>query len=223
MKLVHATLRPARVIEVLGRGKIRVEAPGKFSAADKDSLPPVYPFFGQHANSYTTVNEGDEVWLLSCSDNPRQLHWIRKDNFEENDQEMMGGKNVEILMNQKSGIGWATLLFEDGTGWLLRNGEGIINIDKDGNILLSINEPNRAISISSEGISLGTKGVSNHKAAFGDETQKALEVIYALFNALKMAAGESKFTAHLVPAITSQLSGLDIQIPKITSENVTLD
>lgn len=222
MKLVHATLRPARVIEVLDQGKIKVEAPGKFAEADKDNLPPVYPFFGQHANSYSSVNVDDEVWLLSCSDNKRQLHWIRKDNFEEEDKDLINGKNVDILMNRSSGISRAILMFDDENGWLIQNGPGSIRMSNDGSIYITSGDTNRGISITPSGISFGTSGASNHTACFGDETQKAMECIYALFEALKLAAGKSAYTAHLVPAIESQIKALNDTIPNITSVNVTM-
>lgn len=207
----------------MGQGKIRVEAPGKFAEADKDNLPPVYPFFGQHANSYTSVDIDDEVWLLSCSDNKRQLHWIRKDNFEVNDAGLMEGKNVDILMHRKSGKGWATLMFDDGNGWVITNDRAAIKLDPDGSVLLTNGEPNRDISIDTNGISLGTVGGSLHKACFGDETQNALICISAMLEALSVAAGKSAYTAHLVPAIKSYIKTLSDTIPKVTSENVTLD
>lgn len=223
MKLVHATLRPARVIEVLGQGKIRVDAPGKFSEDDKGSLPPVWPFFGQHANSYSSVKEGDEVWLLACSDNKRQLHWIRKDNFEEADAGWMEGENVEIFMNREQATGWAVLMFSDGTGWVMRNGEASINIQNDGKITLDPGIPNRALEISVDGISLGSRGQSRHKAARGDEVQDCLSAIAATLKSLKVAASKSAYTKHLVPAINSQLKGLNKKISQVTSENVSID
>ena len=206
----------------MGQGKIKVEAPGLFAGAEKDNCPPVYPFFGQHANSYSSVEEGDEVWLLSCTDNKRQLHWIRKDDHEKADVGLMDGKNVEILMNRESGVGWATLMFEDGMGWIIRNNNSIINVTTDG-VMLDAGAPHRVIDINSGCISLGTAGKSKYKAALGDEVQKAFESTYALLKALRAAANMSAYTKHLVPAIDSQLSSLDQRIPKIISDNVTLD
>ena len=213
MKLVHATLR---------QGKIKVEAPGLFAGADKDNCPPVYPFFGQHPNSYSSVNEGDEVWLLSCTDNKRQLHWFRKDDYEENNAGLLDGKNVEIIMNRESGIGWATLLFEDGMGWIIRNNNSAINITSDG-ILLDTGAPHRTIDINSGGISLGTAGGSKHKAALGDEVQRTFQAILGTLNSLAIAAESTAFTKHLAPAIRSQIDSISTRIPKITSDNVTLD
>jgi hypothetical protein len=202
---------------------IKVDAPGKFAAADKDKLPPVYPFFGQHTNSFSSVDVDDEVWLLSCSDNKRQLHWFRKDNYEEANLDLMNGKNVDILVNRESGAGWATLMFEDGQGWIIRNNDGKINVRKDGSILLDSGDPHRVIDICSDSISLGSVGGSKHKAAYGDEVQQIFESVYAMMQTLKVAAGQSSFTAHLVPAIESQITNIKTKIPLVTSENVTLD
>lgn len=206
----------------MGQGKIKVEAPGLFAGAEKDNCPPVYPFFGQHANSYSSVKEGDEVWLLSCTDNKRQLHWIRKDDYENTNAGLLDGENVEILMNRENGIGWATLMFENGLGWIIRNNNSIVNITSDG-VLLDSGAPHRVIDVNNDCISLGSAGKSKYKAALGDEVQKALESIYALLNSLKSAANMSAYTKHLAPAIESQLESLNSRIPRTTSDNVTLD
>ena len=117
-----------------------------------------------------SVNVDDEVWLLSCSDNKRQLHWIRKDNFEEEDKDLINGKNVDILMNRSSGISRAILMFDDENGWLIQNGPGSIRMSNDGSIHITSGDTNRGISITPSGISFGTSGASNHTACFGDET-----------------------------------------------------
>lgn len=206
----------------MGQGKIKVEAPGLFAGAEKDKCPPVYPFFGQHANSYSSVEEGDEVWLLSCTDNKRQLHWIRKDDHEEADAGLMEGKNVEIIMRRESNTGWATLMFDDGHGWIISNNQATVKITTDG-VLVDAGATRRVIDVNRDNISLGSQGKSSHKAALGDEVQKTFESIYATLNALKVAASSSIYTMHLVPAIESQLEVINSRIPKVTSEIVTLE
>ena len=49
-----------------------------------------------------------------------------------------------------------------------------------------------------------------------------MECVYALFEALKRAAGKSAYTVHLVPAIESQIEALNNTIPNITSANVSM-
>ena len=86
MKLSSGVLRPGIVIDVLEEGNITASAPGLFSKEDSDKLPPIYPFTGLHANQFSSVNTGDEVWILNFSDNPMQLYWFRKDDYKENNK-----------------------------------------------------------------------------------------------------------------------------------------
>jgi hypothetical protein len=166
MKLSNGILRPGRVIEVMDHGHIKAYAPGLFSKEDKNNLPPIMPFLGWHANTFTASKLYDEVWVLNLSDNPQQLFWFRKDNYKEN--ELTKEENVEVLCHRETGFGWATLYFSDGSGWILKNVDSIIQIDPDGNIKLSRPESHRTIHINEDNISIGSEGSSAHPAAYAD-------------------------------------------------------
>ena len=216
-------MRPGRVIEVLDSGNVKVSAPGLFSEEDKENLPTVMPFFGLHANSYSEPKEHDEVWVLNVTDNPLQLFWFRKDDRTEHNADLEGEENVEILVNREAGTGYATIYFSDGTGWMFRNGESFINIMSDGSILIDPNMDNRVIHCCGNSISLGSEGGSAHKAGYGDETRKALDMIQSCLAAIKMAAAGNPYTMPISTAIGSIPSNLKTQITKTVSPNVTLD
>lgn len=216
-------MRPGRVIEVLGSGNVKVSAPGLFAEEDKENLPMVMPFFGLHANSYSEPKEQDEVWVLNVDNNPLQLFWFRKDDRTEHNTELEGEENVEILVNREAGTGYATIYFSDGTGWMFRNGDSFINIMSDGTILLDPGIDNRKIHCCGNSISLGSKGGSAHKAGYGDETRKALDMIQSCLAAIKMAAANNFITAPIATAIGSIPETLKTQITKTVSPNVTLD
>lgn len=223
MKLLHGTLRPGRVIEVLGGGKIRVEAPGLFSAEDKDLLPPVYPWFGQHANSYSEPLEGDEVWVMNFEDNPLQLHWLRKDDRTTPNQSLEGEENVEVLCNREAEDGWATIYFSNGTGWMFRNGDSYMQIRADGSIILNPNIPSRCIHLCPDSISLGSENKSAHPAAFGDQVQDVLETISTCLATMRQAASTNPYTAAIGAAIGGTPEKIQSVIPTIASVNVTMD
>lgn len=223
MKLIHGTLRPGRVLEVLEGGDIKVEAPGLFTAEDKDNLPPVMPFFGGHANTYSAPKVNDEVWVLSYSDNPRSLHWLRKDDGKTVNKDLITGENVEILCNRANGAGWATIMFESGKGWIIKNDNSVINIRKDGSILLNPNMPNRTIDLCSNSISLGSEGGSKHPAALGDEVQACLEIIQTALETIKQTASMNAYTAPIGIALGGMPAQLKKQAAKTVSSNVTLD
>ena len=224
MKLLHAILRPGRVLEHLGNGQIKAEAPGLFSAQDDpQKLPPIYPFFGLHANTYSEPLEGDEVWILNLEDNSRQLFWFRKDDRSVNNTEIEDEENVEVLCNREAGTGLATLYFSDGTGWMFRNGDSYMQIRADGSILLNPNVPSRCIHLNQESISLGSENKSAHPGAYGDRIQDILEIISTCLATMRQAASTNAFTAAIGAAIGATPEKIQAKTPKISSPNVTLD
>lgn len=216
-------MRPGRVIEVLGSGNVKVSAPGLFSEEDKENLPTVMPFFGLHANSYSEPKIQDEVWVLNVEDNPLQLFWFRKDDRTEHNTDLEGEENVEILVNREAGTGYATIYFSDGTGWMFRNGDSFINIMKDGSILLDPGMDKRQVHLCGNSISLGSEGGSSHKAGYGDEIRKALDMIQSCLQAVQQAAAGNPYTMPISLAIGSVPTNLQTQITKTVSPNVTLE
>lgn len=221
MRLMNVTLRPARVIEVLEAGNIKVEAPGLFSREDKDNLPPVMPFFGEHANSFSAPNEGDEVWVLSQSDNPQGLFWFRKDDAKHDIPDLIKGENCEVLCCRENGRGWATIYFEDGSGWIISNNEAKINIKKDGTILLDTG--NYAIDINDMGISLGSQGQSAHPVPYGDMLEDILDDIRTALETIRQAANTNVYTKPIGIALGNLPSTIKSKIPNISSPVVTVD
>lgn len=204
MRLLNGILRPGAILEVLEDGKIKASAPGLFSKEDKDLNPPIMPFFeliGTHPNSFSTPKIGDEIWVLNLTDNPLQLYWFRKDDHIVNNKEIFeetGQANVEILCNIESNIGYASIYFSDGTGWVIKNDDSKLQIFPDGSIELGMNFPYRKISINTNGINLGG---DIHSACYGDKTSEVLSDIYGILEQLCTAAKSSPYTSALVPPL----------------------
>ena len=177
-----------------------------------------------HANAFSSVNVGDEVWVLSMSDNPQQLHWLRKDPIDENDTDYFSGKNVEVLCHRESGLGWATLYFEDGTGWVLSNANSKINIRKDGTIVIDPGMPHRVIDCCDGCISLGTEGGSSRHAVYSEELEDILKRICKSLDQVREMAGKSAYTVNIETGLNID-PPMDIynDIPTVRSSNVTLD
>lgn len=218
MKLLHATLRPGRVLEVLNRGEVKVEAPGLFSKEDKERLPKVYPFFGGAVNSYSSPKEGDDIWVLNLEDNPVQLYWFRRDRREDNEK-LEGEENVEILCNRPAGTGWATLYFSDGSGWILRNGESVISIDRNGDILLDTHKASRYIRISRNGIILGGE---EHEGARGDVVQDLLETLATCLSTIRSVAATNPYTLAISSAIGSTPEKIASGANKVSSPHIKI-
>lgn len=228
MRLLNGVLRPGEVLEVLEDGKIKVSAPGLFMEEDKDNNPPVMPFWeiiGSHANTFSTPVVGDEVWLLNLMDNPLQLYWFRKDKYAEANKDIFaeaGTENVEILCNRESGVGYATLYFSDGTGWILRNDDSRLQIFPDGHIEMGINVPKRTITIDSSAIHLGS-GENEHSACYGEETAEILKKICSCLYATGAVAKSSPYTMALGTLLMNNISEIIPLIPGIKSTEIKIN
>lgn len=224
MKLVDAILRPGRVIEVSKDGKIRAEVPGLFTEKDKDKLPYIYPLFTNNSNVYSEPTLYQEVWILNNINNPLDLHWFRKDNYIEADKKILeSGENVEILCNRESGMGWAQIYFTDGTGWIIKNDESLIQIRKDGSIKMQMDWPHRTIDINSQNISIGSENMSAHPAALGDYTQFCFNSLCGILNSIAVSAKTNPYTIMIGKSIDMTLPMLKNFIGYISSKHVTLD
>lgn len=223
MKLSQGILRPGIVLEVLNNGEIKASAPGLFSAEDLDKLPPIFPFPIGHANSFSAPTIGDEVWILNLIDNPLQLYWFRKDNYKINDKHIIEEENVEIICNRETDASWATIYFSDGSGWVIKNDDSIVQIDEHGDIILSKSSPHRTIHINDDNISIGSKGKSSHPAAYGDLVIDALNEIKDALKLMKTASLSNAFTKPISVAIGNVPEKLSMIIPRIESKHITID
>lgn len=180
MNLSCGTMRPGKVLEVLEKGRIKVAAPGLFSDQDDlETLPPVYPLLGMHANAFSSVKKDDPVWVLNFSDNDRQLHWIRKDDYNTNIEDFPTTdeeQNVEVIVNREYGDStWATIYFSNGDGWVIKEDKSVINIRSNGSILLKSSSDKGVIDLYDGGVSIGAEGGANDNAMLYSEWDKWLK------------------------------------------------
>lgn len=225
MNLIDCNIRPGKVAQVVDtRGCIKVYAPGLFSEQDSpDLLPPVYPLGLQHYGQFSSLLEGDKVWILSNNGNSQQFFYIRYNIIPTNIKMKLdnGDANVEVLFSREGKDGLAQIFFNDSEGIIISNGDAIIKMNED-KILLSTPGVSRTIEISNNGISLGSEGGSSEPAVLGDKLVDVLDDIYNILNNINNNVTNSPYTAHLKPAFIS-LESLKNNITKITSSHVTLD
>jgi hypothetical protein len=243
MKLINGTLRPGEVLEILENGKIKASAPGLFLEEDKDNLPPIMPFFeicGSHSNAFSSPNVGDEVWILNMADNPLQLYWFRKDDHVTNNAEVFNEanelaskagrpsptENVEILCNREAGVGWATIYFSDGSGWVIKNNESAIQIWPDGMIQIGLNNAkNRSIFVDQGGVFLGGSGPDGkyEPAVLGNALVDVLNGICKCLGEIQTKSMMVPFTMGIGAALTAAgVNTLPLKISSILSSDVQL-
>lgn len=214
MKLSNATLRPARVIEVLPGGQIKADAPGLFSIEDQSVLPPIYPWRPSGASgSFSSVGIGDEVWVMSQSDNPRSLHWMRKDELP---TKLIDSEEViDILCHREAGMGQASLIYKGSQGWILAIGEAQITISNDG--VIGLDNGNMAITIDGGRILLG-KG--DHDVCYGDVASDAMNTLSNAFQQIMKAASKSVYTTPIAAAMPPFIAKFKKYADKISSGSV---
>ena len=228
MKLNEGKIRPGRVLAVVDeKGIIKATVPGLFSDQDDpDLLPPIYPYFIGNKNMFTKVKEDDAVWVMFFEDNPYELFYFRKDNIQESLSEILNKdyENIEVITHLDNDSGYVSLYYTDGTGWILRKEDSVIQIDKTGRIILDYNgDKHRQISIDDNSISLGTIGGSAEPAVLGDKLTDTLQKLYLTLKSIEEASKINPYTIAIGSAMKSPLSQYKNSIDKITSQHVTLD
>lgn len=229
MNLTNAIMRPGRVVEVLSGGKIRASVPGLFNKQDGTNLPILSQFtMGGGSNAFSSPNLCDEIWVLNDPSNPDALYWFRKDksdskNFDEAGIDVSDSRHVEILCNRETDTGWATLMFSNGTGWIIRNDEVIMSIGKDGDIIMTNGSPNRTISITEKCISLGTEGKSAHPAAYADKTESAIDEIALVLKNIRNICQSNQMLLPISMAIGISPEKIESLSEEISSANVYID
>lgn len=228
MEFMSATMRPGTVRQVLENGNIKVSAPGLFSSQDEpDLLPPVmYLSIGGPSNQFSKPEELDEVWVIQNNDNPQQLYWFRKDRQYDINKDLgidPECEDVEILCTRPSGMGYATIYFTDGTGWIIQNGEASMVIRPNGDIVMSTGASKRTISITGAGISLGADGPAKYSAVLGEELVDFLNALLKLLGQTGQAALANPYTATLGAALMPKIPVLAQKVSGMLSGNVTLE
>jgi hypothetical protein len=231
MKLIHATIRPGKVLEVVedGKGAIKASAPGLFTDADgTEVLPPIYPWpFGHHANAYSCPKVDEEVWIISFTDNPLQLHWSRKDDFPENLKDFPladEAQNLEVVVNREfEDSKWAILYFDNDDGWMMKKDEdGLINIRQDGSILLKTKHDKRIIDICEDSIALGTEGKAQDSAMLWTKWKEWHDELCKQLETLANAAAAQPYTANLATPIKALKAAIESKTEPIESKHVSI-
>jgi len=230
MKLLCGTIRPGKVLKVEENGLIKATAPGLFSDQDAvEDLPPIYPWpFHTHSNSYSSIKTNDEIWLMNFSDNLQQLYWIRKDYAETNSNFPISdeGENVEIVVNREfEDSEWATIYFSNGDGWVIREGDkGVIQIRKDGSILLESNYDKGVIDVNDKGISLGSRDTANNHAMLYEEWDKWLknDLCGTFLTNLQSVLAANPYTSPAAAAMPALINALKTTGMNIKSNYITI-
>lgn len=227
MKLGVGQLRPGKVLEIVNNfGVIKASCCGLFSDQDApENLPPIYPFQLSGVNTFNSIEKNDEVWVLSFEDNPYELLYIRKDNLNENLNSLLSKeyKTCDVLASRDTAQGMIQLYFTDGDGWIIRNIDSVIQIRKDGSILLDAGSAHRKIDISDDSISLGSIGSSAHTGAYGDKIVETFNALNKILKCLVLSAKQSPFTCAIGIAVEALLDEFENAISQIESPHVTLD
>jgi hypothetical protein len=235
MKLTNATLRPGIVRAVEKGNQIKVSAPGLFSAEDPpEKLPPVKLFSSPSANAVTSVKELDEVWVLSFSDNPAELYWMRKDDSldaedakeeldKTNDESQKMGEHPEIIFNQNDEGSRGAIYFSKESGLVIKKDDSCIHLKGNGDIVIDGGFPGSRIEISKTNITIGgMKASPAQPAVLGDNLQDVIDLITESLAAIQGAAQKSPYTMQIALALAPRVAKLQNESSAICSQNVKI-
>lgn len=227
MKLEDCELRPGTVVEVIDEwGTIKAAAAGVFSEEeDPELLPPVYPFMQSSSSSFCQPQVNDLIWLWINRTNPQELYYTFRSDLKSRSSGVLSGKpkDSQILASKDAGFSKSQLYYSSEDGWVMQNDSADIKIDKDNNIRLSTNEAHRTVSVSKEGISLGTEGGSAEPAVLGNQLLSALRKLCACLNNTATAMKANMYTAPAGAELEASIKPVESAIETILSKNVTLD
>lgn len=230
MRLDRCEIRPGFVLSVEDDyGTIKASVTGVFADdADPETLPPMIPFCTMSRGTFSHPKENDPIWVLINKDNPQELLYLRQTDLSNQLSDTLDNsyEDVEVLMRTESGSGYAQILFDTDEGLIMQNDDSLIDIKKDGTILIQKNGSHRTIEINSDGISLGSEGGSAEPALLGDKTEDALNKIWDCINTVVMSLQSScPYAAPAMAQVQAQavLPKAKSAIMKIKSKHVTLD
>ena len=126
-------------------GRIKVGAPGYFDRTKMaiDDIPWVYPFTMSSNNSYTTIAEGQKVWLIDNKDNEEEFWYVPYHEMNPDTKEALNDDiESDVLFSRQVGDKLAQIYYNNTEGMMLRVGDAFITIDKQGFIRLQTSQAN---------------------------------------------------------------------------------
>lgn len=239
MNLRDCGLRPGEVLEVLDTyGTIKAEVHGIFSREDQDKLPPIQMWPMGGTNTFSSINVGDEIWVLYNETNPEQLYWFRKDDHVNNNgkfnkfttssgesKSLQEHAGIEVLFSKEVGSGWASMYYSDEDGCTIKNQDAKLQVDPNGDIIASNGQPHGTIKIDDDGINLGgaEKSEDRHPVPHGDKVEELFGKMLKAFRSIQVAAETSIYTKAIAEAIKLELGKFEDDMQYINSDHVTVD
>lgn len=214
-------LRPGRVIANLENGQIKADVPGLFSQEDIDSLPPIYPWtFHAGCNSFSSVLVGDEVWVMREEENPRSLHWLRKDDISKECGHLINAnEDLDIICSRDAGTGRAILAYSESTGWMISLGDAQINISPE--LVVSLTNGGTELSLDGGQIFLGPN--KSHTGCYGDVAAQAMDTLSNCIKDIMNAASKNVYTMPISTVLPPYVQQFKDYGNKISSDVVKLD
>ena len=225
MDFKHCEIRPGVVLRVEDNfGTIKASCIGIFSdEEDLNNLPPVYPFFKSSNNNFSSPKENDNIWVIFNRTNPLELFYIYQGPVKSSQNNILQnyGEDLDLIFSRKSGFSEASIYYSGETGININNDTSNIIIDKDKNINIEKDFPNRTIKIDNTAIHIGS-GENEQPAVLGNELVDTLNTLISDFKKVKSAAQVSPYTFSLVQPLNELIINLQKNISKIKSTNVKI-
>lgn len=208
-------------------GRIKVALPNSESSSNTqlNALPWCYPLFmtGTY-QGFTKLVDNCKVWVLRNKlDNLEMWYWPMVD-LNPNTQEIIDQyDNPDVLISRDLGGKNVYIYYTDSKGIVLSVGSSQININQNGEIILSTGDAN--IKVSGENVFINTDSSTSHATRSEQLTSCLKKIIQALTN-IQLSCDTSCFTQHISknPLFANNMKELNSMVneshPAWESENV---
>lgn len=230
MDLSNYEILPGVVISVKDDehlGRIKVALPGSESTSNTqlNALPWCYPISmtGTY-QGFSKLVDNCKVWVLRNKTNNTELwYWPMMDLNPNTEDIIASYDNPEVLISRDMGCQNVYIYYTDSKGIVLSIGSSKININSNGEIILTTGEG--SIKVSGENVFINTNSSTSH-ATRSEQLTTCLKTITKCLIGINEVCTTSSFTTHIsnFPNFINNLKELNSIVneahPAWESENV---
>lgn len=229
MELIDYELLPGVVVSVKDEeclGRVKASVPGGESPDNTqiEAMPWLYPMFmtGTY-QGFTKLLEGSKIWVLRNKYNKLEMWYWPMVDLNPNTQEIVNPyDNPDVLISRDMGGQNVYMYYTDGQGIMLSIGPSKVNINSNGDIILTTGQGQ--IKVVGENVYINTDSSSDNNAVKEQPLTQCLDKIKECLTAIDNACTSNYLVSNVSAALKPKLQELnkliDIDNPGWRSENV---
>lgn len=202
-------------------GRIRATCPGLFdiNTMGLDGLFWIPPLTINYQN-YSQLNKGNKVYIFHNSKNYYGYRYLPFFELNSSTKDLIDNTDLDVLISRDGDDGPAQLYYKNDTGLMSKVGEGYINVERDGDVVVN---GAKTVDIYADKTRIGEKGQYFEKAVLGEKLKKTLLTLGTDLIALGGELSLNPYTFPLSPKLVNIGKTLVTNTESILSDNVYLN